>query len=321
MFKIFKKSKDTNSILDKISNVVVDPKEVIKKIHEEFDTAEDRILQEAKNLLEIKDLTSLEEDASLLRKLGFDSNKKVQVLEEEFRRKRLNEQANEIKLDIQRNILHMKGKYPSLKFLTMVELDRICERYGLIYTSVKYYKGDVPMKNLLEISNAPKLDYHDDGSNTCVMSIKYFYSDVPKEIRSQIEDRRFYFERDEMKDYHGSTIRSFADFRDRHARYILIKNGVNLDAYDGIIISHYDNSVEYANLDNSGLFIAAPRNEFDEEKIPSYNRGHYGYFDVTEKYTNLNDPIVFRFCKGGIQVITKWGLEGDDPTLINDSVN
>lgn len=48
----------------------------------------------------------------------------------------------------------------------------------------------------------------------------------------------------------------------------------------------------------------------------SNTTNEYGFFEkVTHKISLPKDPIVFRYVNGGIQVITKWGIEAEDRLL------
>ncbi|ULT44109.1 hypothetical protein KRR40_12535 [Niabella defluvii] len=42
-------------------------------------------------------------------------------------------------------------RYPNYKFITREEVNRLCEKYGLIFGRADKYTGDIPEKNLLEI--------------------------------------------------------------------------------------------------------------------------------------------------------------------------
>jgi hypothetical protein len=48
--------------------------------------------------------------------------------------------------------LYYKKEYPFLKFLREEQLDGICKKYNLVYAPVSNYIGDIPQKNLDEIS-------------------------------------------------------------------------------------------------------------------------------------------------------------------------
>lgn len=70
-------------------------------------------------------------------------------------------------------------------------------------------------------------------------------------------------------------------------------------------------------IDKSGLFIAAPSDDFNLKGLSKKSK--HGYFRVFE--TKVKDPIVFRYVRGGIQVITKWGLEANDQSLVVPILN
>lgn len=69
--------------------------------------------------------------------------------------------------------------------------------------------------------------------------------------------------------------------------------------------------------DRNGLFIAAPPSHFNLNGLSKQNK--YSFFRITE--TQVDDPIVFRYCRGGVQVISKWGLEAEDAGLVNEKLN
>ncbi len=70
-------------------------------------------------------------------------------------------------------------------------------------------------------------------------------------------------------------------------------------------------------INRNGLFIAAPKNHFD---LTGLSKEGLGFFDV--KIINMDDPIVFRYIRGGgIQVLSKWGIEASDSELINPIEN
>ena len=43
--------------------------------------------------------------------------------------------------------------YPQYKFITEESVNKLCQKYGLVFGNVSYYIGDVPEKNLLQIEN------------------------------------------------------------------------------------------------------------------------------------------------------------------------
>lgn len=125
MFKIFKAKKTTE--------------EVIAEIHSDFDSASERLLKEAKDIVA--------QDAGKgdrLRSLGF--NNALPVKESDDVRKA----QYEIK-QLAERVSYFNQWYPHNKFITEESVKKICEKYGLVFADAQYYKGDVPEKNLREM--------------------------------------------------------------------------------------------------------------------------------------------------------------------------
>ncbi len=71
-------------------------------------------------------------------------------------------------------------------------------------------------------------------------------------------------------------------------------------------------------IGQSGLFIAAPPSHFDLKELKKKTK--HGWFSITEVVAK--DPIVFEYVRGGfVRILTKWGLEANDPTLVVPQLN
>jgi hypothetical protein len=125
MFKLLKSKKSTEQI--------------IAEIHNEFDSASERLLQEAKDIV-LQDTSK----GDRLRQLGFNSAKPVKEIEEIRKTQHDARQLAE-------RVSYFSQWYPHNKFITEEAVQAICEKYGLVFASTQYYKGDVPEKNLLEM--------------------------------------------------------------------------------------------------------------------------------------------------------------------------
>lgn len=127
--------------------------EIVEEIHENFYTASDKALVEAKQLLET---IQVDEKALMMKQLGFIQAKGVveneSVVNEQ---KRLQEEA-EI-------IVHFQQKYPQYKYITVKDTAKVCRKYGLVLGTSDKYKGDIPTKNLMDIKNfdSDKIDKKD----------------------------------------------------------------------------------------------------------------------------------------------------------------
>lgn len=125
--------------------------DIVEKIHNEIDSAQDRILNEALNLIENSEhIEASIKKSERLKNLGFTKSSFVVSTEEEI--KKLNEAKEKATL-----VKMYKESYPFLKFITEEEFDIICKKYDLIYAPVDSYCKDVPDKNIIEIENAQEL--------------------------------------------------------------------------------------------------------------------------------------------------------------------
>ena len=77
-------------------------------------------------------------------------------------------------------------------------------------------------------------------------------------------------------------------------------------------MSHISEEVDYG-----GFFIAAPKSHFNLKSV--IKKGKFSFLSI--RVTEVKDPIVFRYCRGGIQILSKWGLEGEETSLTNEKMN
>jgi hypothetical protein len=291
--------------------------ELIEEIHNEFDTAPERILQQALSIIseqqnsKVSLESEIEEKAIRLQNLGFVKNGLVNKLGEIQERNRQKDLIINMEMRMAEGIQYYARTYPFLKFLPVSELDRICDKYGLVYAPVGHYKMPVPDKNLKEIENAQPLKsidvqpdivirtYYDDS-----MSRKWGYNRVKQILGGNS------FTDDEIRELakkHNIELRwnSTSDFFWVAGRKFL--------SDDDMCIT----KEETKTISRKGLFIAAPKDHFDLTGLEFDKKK--GYFQTTIQVKK--DPIVFRYVKGGIQVLTKWGLEADDPALQMEILN
>jgi len=257
-------------------------KKTVEQIHREFDTAQERLLAEAISIIENNQVST--DKGERLEKLGFTSTKEVK----EYRTKKRALVVNTEQAEL---IKYYKQEYPFQKFLTVDELDRICKKYNLIYAPVGNYKENVPDKNLAEIETSKKLNKKDKAGNLIKVLGNRFRS-------GRSGYRKF------LRDYPDGLVDSEL-LRTRH---------YNIET---ALFTLYDFHVsKYRETKRKGLFIAAPKSHFNLKGLK--NKG-LGFFN--SKVFEVKDPIVFRHCRGGIQVLSKWGLEANDPALANEILN
>lgn len=252
-------------------------KVTVEEIHNAFDTADDRLLQEA---LSIINEGALEKGGRLERQ-GFTSSKEVALVS-----------GMKMKKEEAQLIQYYKQKYPFNKFLTESELDRICNKYGLIHAPVSAYTQVVPEKNLREIESAPNL----------------LLQDEPKEkIWSELRLTNWLFPNGDFLSFwnpvfwklptvvQGVRFRSQFDADD----YLRAQYGTDITYLVERVRNYQENK--------NGLFIAAPASHFNLKGLKK--SGLFGF--TAPKFLEVTDPIVFRYVNGGIQVISKWGDEAN----------
>lgn len=263
---------------------------IVEKIHAEVDAAEDILLKESQAIVDEKkqELADNQEQVKLMRELGFVNSDLV---------KRDTARLNTIvkSEEIANLILYYKQNYPFQRFLTVEKFDEICERYNLVYAPVSAYKEDVPVKNLKEIAAAKKLEYKD------LVRPKWRLTEV-KVPYDQSEDIVKWLLETEF-DFNPLQLRA-----DNRAEELCpFKSTTSYSFY----WTHESKAIE---IDYRGLFIAAPKDHFYLSEVDEIKKGK-GWFQ-TKQAVRPDDPIVFRYVKGGIQVISKWGgPEADDPEL------
>jgi hypothetical protein len=143
MFNPFKKAKSVVAQVARSFEPVRDVNEVIAEIHNEFDTATDRLLSEAKDIIERGDKNKIDK-AERLKRIGFNNSAPVKQTEQQVSEAIQSKRDSEL-------ILYYQQYYPSNKFITEKEVERICKKYGLICGETYKYIGDIPINNLEEI--------------------------------------------------------------------------------------------------------------------------------------------------------------------------
>ena len=294
----------------------------VEVIHAEFDSAQDRILDECDKILaelKIPTETQIEKKANMLKELGFVNSETVhQANSLQEKAKKIENQINLTQSQAEL-IRYFKYKYPFDKFITIDELEKICTKYDLIHAPAQNYVKDIPEKNVLEMKNRRQLDSTDQIP-------ELFHVD---EVNGKEEFKKFLkvlgknkpeFTNDEVLELHR-IYRGYIN----HGVKSWVFGGTSdyMVFYDAKTALNFDFGIKsYSKVDRSGLFIAAPKSHFNLGGLTKKSK--FGFFNVTVQ--EVKDPVVFEYCKNDIcRIITKWGTEDDqsylDPSLINETLN
>jgi hypothetical protein len=278
--------------------------ELIAEMHNEFDTAPERLLNEALDIMNEAEgnKVSTEEEvldkARRLYKLGFSNTEIVAKMTEIKERNKLQDEIIKQEKKRAQRIAYYNDQYPKCKYLTIDELNRICKKYGLVYAKVEHYTKTVPTENLEEIeANNPNILFGDKPR-----VLHYIHWRLNSFAR--VDER-------EMKKWENPLVREY-DYEKKFSRWdisMLLEEQYNLEK--SLSIDGDGCSIE--TVDKSGLFIAAPKNHFNSKDL-SFD-GSHGLFSLKKSKVIKTDPVVFKFVRDGVLIITKWGLVGDDPLL------
>lgn len=246
--------------IQKLLEPTVDNNVLVAQIHNAFDNAGERLLNEAKEILAKKvDI----EKGERLRAIGFTSAKDAVNATAELKIR--NEKEELAKL-----IEYYQTWYPNNKFINETTVKSICEKYGLYSAEVYYYKGDVPEKNLIEIENF-KLREEDLITKTNMDDWK--------------ERQQSLMMMNALSAMNWNSQQSRPRYNSEPPTEI-IKRKVKLP-----------------------LQICAPETDFNMAHMAKH--GH----------KLIPDPIVLQPVNGGYLIVSKWGLEGEDESLVNEKLN
>ena len=264
------------------------PKEVLE-IHNEFDTACDKIIAEAEEFFQSVTAPDTKK-ASLLEKLGFVQAKEVsearEFTEKEASRKKMLELAR-----------YYKQKYPLNKFITEEIVKQICEKYNLVFGDVSLYTGFVP----LEKANV-------------IAQFKVDPKDVPYAIAYSNTETSVFFEfgEDEIED---AWIKYFRDPIALNYCFITGSGGTPEVYCNGPVLKN-DAGKKYTHIPflqlertKETFQICAP--EKDMKTNGMRKSGH----------KLIPDPVVLRRVRGGYLVVAAWGDEASDPIVVNETMN
>lgn len=146
-------------------------KEVIEQIHDEFNTAGEKLLAEAKQIVN----EGLLKKANRLEKIGFIKSKEVI----ESSRMKISKTVSDL-------VLYYQNKYPNNKFITEDQVKQINKKYNLVCAPISRFKGFVPVEKLTNIENANIHQYDKDDK---YVRLKNCWDSHPFQIRRLVANR------------------------------------------------------------------------------------------------------------------------------------
>lgn len=272
------------------------PKEV-EEIHNEFDTACDKLLVQANDIIkeaESKDISKI----NRLESLGFTNVKQVTEIKPILEKSELSKE--QVKL-----IQDYKVRYPNNKFITEEQVKQICHKYNLVCGPVNRFKGFVPENNLRDVEKF-KLRKEDELPNIVVF-IGNTRKIEPLDWNKIIDVKKVQWYIDVYLPKNGYTyIKSKGVTTNSESTYPNYTQLINRSSYN-------DREFKIQEQLQIGLQICAPVKDMDITNLTLKD----GY----KLERHVPDPVVLQPVKGGYLIITAWGDEASDPLVVNETNN
>lgn len=292
MFDFLRKSvaKVSNTLQQtKSVSGIIYPKEVVE-IHREFNTASEKLIAEAVEIIERASAPEIEK-AKRLNFLGFSQAKQVEESSQILKQAVISKEVAEL-------VRKYQVMYPNNKFITEEQVKAICFKYNLICGEVKRFKGFVPEKNLKQI----------EGFLTRYKISKQLrVTNFGKELDIiSMDDYKIHQGKDYISYYHIATNKHcFQQNKEKH-------DGINFYG------SYFDSKGNYkstsASFEVIGLQICAPVKDMDMEGMTIKD----GY---KMRKIHVPDPVVLHPCPGGYIILSAWGDEASDENVVNQNHN
>ena len=257
-------------------------KEMIQEIHDTF-YSEVNVLKEASLKRSLVETTKsdLIEKRDRLKKLGFNNTKECEEASIEINRLENLKRENKEKQELYEAIDYFSLKYPLYKFITEESVNKICNKYGLIYSTVDKYIGSVPDKNLKQMEEF-KIKEEDE-------CYQYEY----------IETRPYSNNKMEIK--YGEAVSLRKEFDNRRDK---------TDRYSDYMVS---------NFKASPLLIAAPKTDFIIERNQEVKDNQIvNKIQIPDPI--VLKSVIYKM-KRYFLVVTAWGLEAGDEDVVNHMFN
>jgi hypothetical protein len=285
-FKKKKMKEEENPIVEGKKN---EYPQVVQEIHNEFMTAGDKALEEARAVLkecEGKDQVKGER----LNKLGFKQTAQAKNAVESKEKKKVSE-------ELARVISEYAFKYPTVKFITEAQVEEICKKYGLVCGNVSRYTGFVPEKNLNDIE-----EFLDTYALPDLWQIGDTIIDMSNYEIRESKDSKYahWYRKDGTQKKHAFQANREDNFETFYA--------------DGIIDGkYYDLTSGFpGRLEKASMQICAPLKDMDTRGMRQV--GH-------KLVREIPDPVVLQPVKHGYLIVTAWGDEASDPNVVNEKLN
>lgn len=276
-----------------LSNMNNYPK-VVEQIHNEFNTAGEKLLQESLEIIEQCNQRDLRK-GELLNSIGFVSSQQSGFFHKTI------ETAKEAQT-MASIVETYRRQFPSNKFIRHEDVVIINNKYNLKLGCIEDYIGFVPEKNLNEI--------HAFKSKNSFSNKRYFIESIDIFQMALIYSRS----KAKFKDYLKSINYCLIAASERHANTLLneLCSLFSSKKHDSKYIRIHGCSF----VEKPVFSICAPAKDFKKQTL-----FQKVFSPVATKFHHVPDPVVLYPVEHGYIIVTAWGDEASDPLVANENMN
>jgi len=262
--------------------------QIVKDIHDEFNIAGERLLQESLEILKKSETVDLDK-AHRLNEAGFVNNpllKQAAKIEEETRSASY----------IANLVMEYKLKYPNNKFISQDDVEKICKKYNLVFGNAEQYIGFVPAKNLSDIEVFKKNSRVEDRHHISDVVFSYSsQSELHKKFEQKLKSMDYKISDSLLRTNHSGSLKDYLSWS-------FIKEIVHINSFKSVKISAFD--------------IVAPKKDMISKEKHSKLKSLFA-----TKFSVVPDPVVLYPVQMGYIIVTAWGDEASDPLVANEQMN
>lgn len=268
--------------------------QVVKDIHNEFNIAGERLLQESLAILKQEEKKDLRK-GELLNSAGFINS----VQSGEFAK---SIEVSENARFVASIVTKYKQMFPCHKFIKNDDVLKINKKYNLNIAETEDFIGFVPQKNLDDI--------HSFKNNHKLVNKRYFIESIDIfKMALWIS-----FAKNKFQNYLKSINYTVVAESKRHAESLVY--GICAKFSNTSHNSEYI-SIHGITFSEKGPFvICAPNKDFKKQTVFQQLLN-----PVATKFNTVPDPIVLYPVEHGYIIVTAWGDEASDPLVINENNN
>lgn len=291
-------------------------------IHQEFYSAGEKALQEAKDILAKP--SPDDSRAKRMMKLGFGTTKDCREVKD-------HEQLRGKSKELIQTILYFQSHYPNNKFITPEAVKEICAKYSLLLGDANNYHGEIPEKNLVDIENFKLREQDCTEQDMSLTDLMTMYNNHWRREPLRFQDSGGYGSAIDLSEQF-SIISPRRFGRTEEMTKEIQKHLRVLDPYNIEGKSWIQSAEEEAQNKMQGFLGLIPSIRAAAERKPVIPQPSFKIcaperdfntrgWEVRDGHILVWDPVVLQPVKNGYLIVTAWGPEAKDELVVNQKMN